>query len=201
MRKDFISQFETLPLVSKQVMLNAASRLDISLATLNSHIARSLDTKDLISLKRGYYVSGKFYNEHKSELDYVFYIGNKLLEPSYVSMESAMQYYGLMAEANNSVITSITTSTTRKFQNRLGNFKFNNIKGDLFGDFENLKVGFDFFIAKPYKAIFDFLFFRLSVTELRDRDKVLYYLEDFRIDYDQLSDSDLQKLFSLCNSL
>src|SRR3990167_2435043 len=125
MKKDaFLSNFWFLPIFSKQQLILAAERFGIRRNTLHAYIKRALTRKELIPFKRGAYVTSAFFSKHKSALDYTFSIATKLLEPSYVSRETALQYYGLLTEANNTVITCVTSSTTRSFRNSLGIFEY-----------------------------------------------------------------------------
>lgn len=200
-RTSFFSQFLSFPIFTKQTLFNAAKRMAMSKNTLNSYIKRAIEKKELIVLKRGVYVTHHFLSAQKAKLDYVFYISSKLLGPSYISRETALQYYGLLTEANNTVITCTSISTTRRFSNRLGVFDYKTMKSSLFIGYNNIREDFDFYIAEPYKAIFDYLYFRIPRKDLRNKDAVLSYLDEFRIDYDSIDRSELNKLFTLTATL
>lgn len=196
-RTSILSQFLEFPLLTKQAIVNTADRFNIPKNTLNAYIKRAISKQEMIVLKRGTYVAQEFFSENKAKLSYIFYIASKLLEPSYVSRESALQYYGLLSEANNTVVTCVSTDTTRRFSNKLGIFDYKTIKSELFSGYTNVHQDFNFYIAEPHKAIFDYLYFRIPRAELRSKGKVLAYLDEFRIDYDDLEKSELDKLFAL----
>lgn len=71
----------------------------------------------LISLKKGLYIWGS------SPLPEKLSIANILYTPSYVSVESALSFYGLIPEQVFTV-SSMTFKTSKKFINTLGNFEY-----------------------------------------------------------------------------
>ncbi|MBD3300311.1 MAG: hypothetical protein GF347_03085 [Candidatus Moranbacteria bacterium] len=200
-RITFLSQFKDAPFFTKQVMINSAVRFNISINTLNSYIKKALINREIISLKRNHYVTENFFSQNKHKQDYVYFIATKLLQPSYISRETALQYYGLLSEANMTVITCNTTKTSRKFENKLGILDYKSIKKDLFLEFTNKKDEFDFYIAKPHKAIFDYLYYRLPIKELRNESKVWEHLEDHRLNYEVLSKKQIRKFIQLIKSI
>lgn len=200
-REVFFSQFLDLPFFTKNALKIVAKQFQIPENTLETNIQRAFKNKELIQLKRGVYVSSKFFIENRTKLDYIFYIASKLLEPSYISRETALQYYGLLTEAASTVITSVSIRTPRKMNNRFGIFDYKKIKQSFFNDYISIHKDFQFFIAEPHKAIFDYLYFRIPMNELRKEDKVLYYLKEFRIDYESMEGEELEKLFVFISNI
>lgn len=200
-RKAFLSQFADYPVFTKQNLRSAAEHFSISANTLNSYVNRAITKEELVVLKRGVYVTDDFFYDHRSKQDYIFYIASTLLTPSYVSRESALQYYGLLSETNASVVTCVSANTTRRFKNRLGLFDYTTVKSDLFTGYHNIKKEFNFYIAEPYKALFDYLYFRIPKKDLKEKSQVLYYLDEFRIDYDDIGPQELEKLFALISTI
>ncbi|MBI4079143.1 MAG: hypothetical protein HY429_02495 [Candidatus Levybacteria bacterium] len=111
-------------------------------------------------------------------------IANKLYQPSYLSFEYALTYYGIMPEMVYS-ITSATTKPTREFDVQGRAFSYSAIKRHAFTGYQLLtKGGRNFFIAEPEKALVDYLYFvslgkrgkndRLSVHSL-EKQKALFY--------------------------
>lgn len=66
-----------------------------------------------------------------------------MLHPSYVSLESALEYYGLIPEALGYVRTAITLHTTREFKNNLWKFTYRNITEELFTDYDFVQLSKD----------------------------------------------------------
>jgi len=179
-----------LPYFTKEVLRVAANRLGMKAGTFNAYINRSLRDGQIIHLKRGHYVTRVFYNANKTKISYLFFMANTLLRPSYISLETALSYYGMFAEAVNT-ITSVTIQLPRKFENRTGLYFYRNITEKLFTDFMVVKNDFDFVIALPHKAVFDYLYY---YTKGFTQNVHPHLLEDLRIDTDELSDDDKQKL-------
>lgn len=89
------------------------------------------------------------------------FIANKLYEPSYVSLEFALSYYGVIPETVYT-ITSITTKATRRFEFGGKVFTFRRVKKQPFTGYESAKQnGINFLIADPEKAFVDAQYFRL----------------------------------------
>jgi predicted transcriptional regulator of viral defense system len=109
----------------------------------------------LLPLKKGIYIFNEDYR--KIQLS-VFFVANFLVSPSYVSLEYALGYYGLIPEKVE-IITSITTKKTNFFQNCLGEFEYRSIKEELFFGFKKEKENNqEFFIALPEKALIDYFY-------------------------------------------
>lgn len=96
------------------------------------------------------------------------YIANKIYEPSYVSLETALSFYSIIPEVAAQVI-SVTTRQTKLFRNKIGSFKYVSCKNDVYLgykiiNYENFKV----YIAEQEKAVVDFIYFKLKYGESID---------------------------------
>lgn len=110
----------------------------------------------IYSLKRGLYELTYPRDFTISDL----HIANKLYNPSYVSLETALSYYSIIPEVSMAV-TSITTKPTRRFKNKHGLFIYRTIKTRAFtGYFVEKQRDFDVLIAEPEKAFIDYLYFK-----------------------------------------
>jgi len=115
------------------------------------------------------------------------YIANKLYNPSYVSLETALSNYNIIPEVSMAV-TSITTKPTRNFRNRHGLFIYRTVKPEVFtGYYVEKQKGFDIFIAEPEKAFVDYVYFKTY------RNKKFNF-RDERLDKDELSRLNRKKL-------
>lgn len=117
-------------------------------------------------------------------------ISNILYPPSYISLESALAFWGLIPERVMQVI-ALTPRKTALFKNFYGNFRYRNIKKDIFFGFVSVKdeEGLPILIATPEKAILDKVYF----DPLFKPDKE-YFLESMRLqDYKKLSKKKLAK--------
>lgn len=137
---------------------------------------------DIIRLKRGLYVCSEKITGKPLSLEL---IANRLLTPSYVSMATALRYYGLIPEAVY-VIQSMTTKEPREYDTSVGRFLFTRIKRDAFnvGICNIEENGYSYLIASPEKALCDMIANTPSLF-LRYRKEAIEYLEeDIRFDMD-----------------
>ena len=109
-------------------------------------LSRFVKSGQLNQPRKGLYLLG----EH--QIDNPFLLANAICEPSYISMETALNYYGLIPDIP-SAITSVTTRKTKTYENDYGKFIYRSIKPELFFGFEF--IGYN--IALPEKAILDYL--------------------------------------------
>jgi len=147
----------------------------------------------LIQLKRGLYTL----SEHERTVGVSkYFIANNLYTPSYVSLEKALSYYGFIPERVFSV-TSITTKSTRKFNNPFGDFYYHHIKQHLFTGFIEKQDNNNntFYIATPEKAIIDFLYFRMRRYKVFKQN---IFEESFR--FQNMEDVNSEKLLSIAHN-
>jgi predicted transcriptional regulator of viral defense system len=105
-------------------------------------------------------------------------IANHIYGPSYVSMESALRYYGMIPESVYT-IQSITTKHSRAFKNSLGKFEYTRCSKEYFsiGIRQEVKDNTSFLIASPEKALCDLIIHTPNLN-LRFQKDMLTYLED-----------------------
>jgi predicted transcriptional regulator of viral defense system len=132
----------------------------------------------LIRLRQGYFA----FSEYKNKQDYLLYFANRIYRPSYISLHTALSFYGMIPEAVVQ-ITSITSLKTASFANDLGEYSYKNVKENLMFGYELKPMENDRIIqfATPEKALLDLLYLypfyynEQELTELRlDED----YLHD-----------------------
>ncbi len=94
----------------------------------------------------------------KNEVD-TFVLATKLYQPSYISMESTLSYFGIIPEVVFTT-TSITTRKTNFFTNKIfGNFSYQKIKKGAFGGFETHQTkNISYNLAVPEKSLVDFFY-------------------------------------------
>ncbi|MFH1201402.1 MAG: hypothetical protein V1674_00730 [Candidatus Omnitrophota bacterium] len=161
---DFRKKFQSLPIfTSKDVV-----RLQPDKQAVRNQINRWQAKGLLIQLKRGLYAFDEI--DRKVDLN-LHFIANNLYAPSYISLESALNFYGLIPEKAVD-LTSVTTKKTAIFKNKLGVFIYQHIKPNALRGFRQVKdnSGYTFFIAEPEKAIVDFFYLNLSRFKPKDRD-------------------------------
>lgn len=193
-RTVFFSSLNEFPHFTKELLQQFAGKFSVPKSTLNSYIYKALKNGEILSLKRNYYVTRSFYEKHKTDTGYLFSLSNILLKPSYISLESALQYYGLFAEAIDYVVTSVTLKLPREFKNRTGRSTYRKINEKLFNGFHVVGDEFKFIIALPHKAIFDYMYY---YTHCFTKNVHPDLLEELRIDTDPISRYEKKKLKKL----
>lgn len=131
----------------------------------NTRHILSRHTKEghLTRLKRGLYALS-------SERPDPFLLANRLYLPSYISLETALSFHGLIPETVYT-ITSVTTKPTREFTACGISFTYSTIKKEAFTGYgPNDIQGKVIYIATQEKAVADFLYFvSLGKKSLNDR--------------------------------
>ena len=143
----------------------------------------------IIRLKKGLYVTSPRIS--RMELS-PFLLANHIYGPSYVSMQTALRYYGLIPEAVYSV-QSMTTGVARDYENTVGTFNYIHVPTRYYNIGVTIQEssGTTFMIATPEKALCDLMVFTPNLnlryqTSMRD-----YLEEDIRFDMDALLNFDL----------
>lgn len=137
----------------------------------------------IIRLKKGLYVVNP---EHSGKTLSNELIANHLYAPSYISMSTALRFYGLIPEAVY-IHQSMTVKHSRSFQTPVGYYDYKFIARDAFpvGVRSMNKGEYAFLIASPEKALCD-LIANTSRVNLRFLKDVENYLEnDIRMDMDE----------------
>lgn len=93
-----------------------------------------------------------------------WYIANCIYEPSYITLQSALNYYGFIPEAVFH-ITSITTKRTRRLDAPEMRFIYRNIKNSCYFGYKLLpfRDGHHIRVAEPEKALLDLLYLEISL--------------------------------------
>lgn len=124
-------------------------------ATTRNQLSRLAKSGQIYPLKRGVYC---FDPSLITDLELA-----KILAPdSYISLESALNYYGIIPDIPLSV-TSITLAKGKNIKNRWGNFLYFHFKKELFFGFQAIKDqenGNFFNLAYKEKALFDYFYLR-----------------------------------------
>lgn len=115
-------------------------------------------------LIRGYYV----FSDAQVDEGVFFEISNKIYAPSYVSLQMAFSYYGLIPESVYE-ITAVATRRTYQFQTSLAKFVFRTIKMDMFFGYDLIEHRERYFkMASPEKAFIDYLYLNPSIRAKED---------------------------------
>jgi len=115
-------------------------------------------------LRRGYYI----FSDTSLNEEALFLIANRLYPSSYVSLEMALSYYGLIPEGVYS-ITSVSSKKTARFKTPIADFVYRKIKPELlFGYRLGEYNGQGYKIAEAEKAVLDYLYLNPKITDAED---------------------------------
>ena len=138
---------------------------------IHRQLSRWRQAGKIYQLRRGLYCLAPPYQKVNP---HPFLVANRLLPGSYVSLQSALAYYGMIPEYVP-VTTSITTSRPAQWETPLGVFDFRHIQVDFFDGYRFVDLGENqrAFIATPEKALLDLVYLEPGgdtqdyLTELR----------------------------------
>lgn len=134
--------------------------------------------KYLVRIGKGIYFNNYFFKNKLNE-QLLFLIANNAYSPSYVSLESALNYYGLIPEAVTNV-TSITTKKTNTLNYDIGEFIYKSIKPSLMFGYDLIKKdNFYYKIATAEKAIVDLLYLNSNLKTFDDFEGIRINTEYF----------------------
>lgn len=153
------------------------ARRFVGLLTKRGHVIR---------IKKGLYVWGQdvdpspFSNE---------ILANLIYGPSYVSLEYALSFYGLIPE-RVATVTSVTSKKTKSFATPVGQFTFEHINQEAYSGGIRLQIDGpqSFLIATPEKALLDMI----ALREVSDS-----LLEDLRIEPEEFERLDKNAMQAL----
>lgn len=103
---------------------------------------------------KGYYI----FSDLEINESVLFIVANKIFEPSYISLEMALSYFGLIPETVYGV-TSVTSRKTYKLASPAGRFSYCHIKPELMFGYQLVNYqNHNFKIAEIEKAILDYFY-------------------------------------------
>lgn len=145
----------------------------------------------LVRLKNGIYAFSREKEKLRGEG-----IAFLLCQPSYLSLESALAWYGFIPEIVYAY-TSVTARITRTFENACGRFIYRHVKSELFWGYVEMKTDHGpYLLAEPEKALLDYLYLNLArinnendfenirlneeqMVKTLNKDKFMIYLKAF----------------------
>ena len=158
---------------------DVAHVLGIELASAAVLCSRYVKKRLLMRLKRGLYARTETLG-HLGQMD-LFRIANMLQVPSYISLMTALSYYGITTQAQRGFFESISVKRTKTFEVGEISFHYTKIRPDLYRGFVKRD---GVFIALPEKAVLDS--FYLASMGLYDLDGS--FLDLTKVDKEILAD-------------
>lgn len=159
----------------------------------NDKIRKLIQDGWIQSIKKGLYIAGPRLNAGKPE---PFLLANHLLGPSYVSLETALAYYGFIPERVYE-IASMTTKASREFNTTAGTFSYKKLSLPYYAfGIQQIKLGDDQYalVASPEKALCDKI---ITTSGILLRSKKMareFLLENMRMDEVKLKELNTQEI-------
>ena len=127
----------------------------------------------------------------------LYLIANKLYDPSYVSLELALNHYGVIPEAVMRV-TSVTTNKTLSVETKIGIFDYKSLDTRLFFGYQMItNDGTTYKIASLEKTIVDYLYLNPQIAGVNDIQGLRFNEELLR---EKLNRPELEKIASIFGS-
>jgi predicted transcriptional regulator of viral defense system len=144
---------------------------DINPREIRRQLSRWKKAGKIYQLRRGLYCLAPPFQK---VIPHPFLVANRLIPASYVSLQSALAYYGMIPEYVP-VTTSVTTSRPAHWETPLCIFDFRRIQVDFFDGYRLVDLGEkqQALIASPEKALLDLIYLEPGgdkldyLTELR----------------------------------
>ncbi len=160
------------------------------LAQVRLQVNRWVNDGKLIKIHKGLYTPASPYKKVPSD---AFCVANALKPASYVSLHSALSWYGMIPEYVPAV-TSITTGRPQSIATPLGRFEFRHVGKQYFWGYRQVELQHNLkaFVAYPEKAILDLVYLtgggderafieglRLGNSERIDRARLHQFADQF----------------------
>jgi len=132
----------------------------------------------LVRLKNGIYAFSREKERLQGEG-----IAFLLYQPSYLSLESALAWYGFIPEIVYAY-TSVTARITRTFENACGRFIYRHVKSELFWGYVEMSTDHGpYLLAEPEKALLDYIY--LNLARINNEDD----FENIRLNEEQMENT------------
>jgi predicted transcriptional regulator of viral defense system len=148
---------QLVDLVANEPVFSSAMLLagDVSPAQVRLQLSRWVTAGRLLQLRRGLYCLAPTWRKVEP---HPFLVSNRLQRGSYVSLQSALAFHGVIPEGVP-VVTSVGPGRPETVHNPLGAFQFKHLVNSLvFGYLRIEVIGQQFaFVASPEKALLDLI--------------------------------------------
>lgn len=185
---------ELLNIVGKEPIFHTGLLLagEVDPGHIRRQLVRWMKAGKLYQLRRGIYALAPPYQQTRP---HPFLVANHLIRPSYISLQSALDYYGLIPEFVQAT-TCVTTARPKEYDTPLDSYTFRHIKTSRFLGFELEEVsrGQRVYLATPEKALLDLVYFQKEGDSLA-------FLRSLRLqNLNRLQSEALQNLAASLNS-
>lgn len=147
----------------------------------------------LLPVKRGIYLPGPALNMDTPE---PFLLANHLLGPSYVSLDAALSYWGLIPE-KVFAITSVTTQTSKVYKTTVGKFSYTHLPLPYYAfgiKLVELTKKQTAMVATPEKALCDKIVTTAGILLRSPKQAMELLLDDLRMDEQLLRNLNVKEM-------
>ncbi len=137
----------------------------------------TFDTRRLVEWQQKNYiqrVANRWYLFRNTPLDehLLWWTANRLYQPSYLSLETALSYHGLIPEGVYA-LTSVGSRKTQTLNTSIGSFSYRHLKPRLFFGYQVLRqtspaLNRPVLMAYPEKALLDYCYLNTHLNALDD---------------------------------
>ena len=127
----------------------------------------------------------------------LWWAANRIYQPAYLSLETALSYHGLIPEGVYT-LTSVSTRKTQRFDTPLGHFRYQHLKPSLYFGYEVLRPAADrpVLMATLEKALLDYCYLNPHLNTAADFAALRLNEEVLAQCLDQQRLADYQQLFN-----
>ena len=165
----------------------------------NDKISHLIADGDIQKIKKGLYVLS---SEYRTTPISKPLLANLIYGPSYVSLDFALSYHGLIPEGVFE-LCSMTPKRVKCYDTPLGRFTYTHSFESLYGIgivSETNMDGSCFLIASPEKALCDKIIFTRNLAAISVKTMRSFLAADLRIDLESLAELDLSIIGQCCDS-
>ena len=134
MKRNQLIPLESLPYFTIQAFKQVVGAGEEQNQRVRELLSRWSKEGHILRLKRGVYMTQKFYLLHHNETEFNPAVSAIILPQSYISLQYVLQRYGILTEVTYAV-TGVTQKNTRTIENQLGIYEYHHIKPELYKGF------------------------------------------------------------------
>lgn len=182
----FRNHFAKMPILSLK-------EIELAFPKLDKRRLNEWSKKGYIeNVKRGFY---RFTDLPKREGVRLF-SANKIYNPSYISLESALSFHQIIPESVFTV-TSVSTLNTTNLKTSLGSFNYNHIKENLYFGYVLVEInGLTVSMANLEKALLDYLYLHSELKSEMDFQALRWNKEELK----KINSQKIEDYLTLFNS-
>ncbi len=156
----FLISLEPFPYFSIESIKQLSMVEKIKDSSIRTTVYRWAKAGLVIPLKKGIYVTRRFYERHRGDADFSMMVSAILTPQSYISLEFVLQRNSILTDFTYPV-SAVTSKATHVIENSLGTFTYRHVKEPIYGGYSISEYcGIPFGVASVAKSLFDYIYLR-----------------------------------------